>query len=658
MGKISKFMLCGSVVLRRIFEEQSRLSYDDSGVLLSALSLCSPAWETAEETENTPERVITDIFKSFPQKLSESGCDFAVVDFYSTAAISLYQHGDSFYTATDHFKKSDFYKKHKDELTLISQPFEETLWKPAIAAYAELMKKQFGGNIVLLRLGFSERAVKRTELRTTPIRSSLNRRIQELENYFISLVDPIVIDAAKLYFLDLEDSSPSAFEEYFYAHVRGILGKLAEGSRKRLYNWADPEIQLERVLRYYNSMSTRAFWSWLLDDSDFCKLLRYTSRQFILEHKQMFLRLRKERCILGNVEHILAGEPDSAELIAAAKALKLLLAEDISQPYSSYSVIFRRELNMRALAASLLSDRLGRRVALHDCEAVLLLLGQPQKLQEYFAASPAVTVDIWGSCVCRESVNRSPELISVDKYIFKQPCLLAFDDPVPCEIPESAAAFGGSGWRRRTVYDALARRGTEILQDSSARWVLVDFYDLISRLSVLDGQHAFECDSFLRRTDFFSSIKNRCSDAYLFDLMDMPDCNREMMKFAEFLISRYGRNIILVKARPNSHFIDLDGKLQPLPDPDGTLARKQDFIRSCEDIFAQITRCYVIDVSQRFYSDDSFPMGGTHLVHYEEEFYRTCCAHINNILNGAQGRYFSECDERYFLLRDGRLSAE
>ncbi len=654
-----KIMLCGSVVLRRLAEALGEARCDSLCVPMSAVSLCSPRWEeiTEEDITSAPEKVRMELQKSLPSRLAASDCGYVMVDFYSTAAISLYRRGESYFTAAEQFKRSDFFRRHAQGLELVPQPLEKSLWQNALQTYAKLLRERFGGNIILLRLGFTERCVRGSHLRTTTARSALTRRMREMEDCFIRLADPIVIDVAKLYFSDLDGNGVSSYEEYFYEHVRKILLHITSGGSERLFDRRDPEILLRRVLRYYDSMSARAFWSWLLEGTAADLLIRYTSKQFVAQHKEQLLRLLRCGCTLEEVPRQLAEDPYSADLTAAANALSLLLSGDITKPYTSYSVIFREGLNMLGLMAPLLSARVGRRLSPHDCEAALLLLDKPQQLKKYLDTSPAVTVDIWGSCVCRESVNRAAMRISVDKYIFKQPCLLAFSEPVPCEVPQEAHRFGGSAWRRRTVADALQRNGVGLLQNSSAKWVLVDFYDLISRLSVLDGHHPFECDSFLRRTEFFSSIESRCHDAYLFDIMDEPSCNRELMRFADFLMKRYGGNIILVKAHPNGSLIGLDGRLRDLPDPDGRLAEKRDFIAHFEEIFAQITRCYVVDVSHRFYSDDGFMLGGSHIVHYEEEFYRTCCNHILTILGGTGKRYFNECDERYIMLRDERIKA-
>lgn len=642
MSVPASIMLNGSVVLRRIFAAQNEINVNRAGLLISPISLASPAYDD----------------NSIASLLAANDNGYIAVDMYNAAALSLYKLGDRLYTATEKFRRSEIYSKHGREMTMISPPYDKVLWQYSLERYADILKKHYGRNIILVRLGFSGRCVRQTELRTTPARSALTKRMREMEEYFISLADPIVIDVAKLYFGDLDDSSPSAYEEFFYIHSRKIFAEILGGCTKRNFGHHDPDIFISRVLRYYDSMCARAFYSWMLDGVSAADLLiRYTSKQFVAEQRQQFVRLKAWNGTLSDIKNFPSDEPLPQQILSAAEAISSLLAGDISKPYSHYSVIFRHSMNAVSLMASLLSSKVGRKIAQHECEAVFLLKDDATELDRYLDSSPAVTVDIWGSCVCRESVNRSPSLITVDKYIFKQPCLLAFNEPVPCDVPMGPDKFGGSAWRRRTVCDALARKGTEILKDSTAEWVLVDMYDLISKLCLLDEKHLFECDSFLRRTDFYTSIKDRSRMVYLSDIKDDAQCDAAMERFAEFLKKRYNDNIILVRAHPNSHFIGLDGRLHELPDNDGTLSSKREYIARYEDMFSNLTGCYVIDIAHRFYSDDSFRMGGSHIVHYEEEFYRTCCSHINTILGGTEERYFSECDERYFTIRDKRLNS-
>ena len=128
-----------------------------------------------------------------------------------------------------------------------------------------------------------------------------------------------------------------------------------------------------------------------------------------------------------------------------------------------------------------------------------------------------------------------------------------------------------------------------------------------------------------------------------------------MTRFAKMILEKYGEHIILIKTEPKNMYIDLDYRLKPLED-DGMFEIKKKFISLCEERFASVTGCYVIDISKHFYSSDSFPLGGAHIVHYEDEFYRQTGEYITEIIGGSSRRVFSTVDDNYLLLRNLKLN--
>ena len=85
---------------------------------------------------------------------------------------------------------------------------------------------------------------------------------------------------------------------------------------------------------------------------------------------------------------------------------------------------------------------------------------------------------------------------------------------------------------------------------------------------------------------------------------------------------------------------------------------KKKFISLCEERFASVTDCFIIDISKHFYSSDKFPLGGAHIVHYEEEFYRQTAEYISDILSGCNQKIFSTVNENYLLLRTLKLNRD
>lgn len=657
-GAKPKFLLQGSVVLKKIFEGCDSFTADSSALILSPLSLMSKL-DGTDAAETDIARVRLDIEKSFADYIASSDAEYIAVDFYTAAGVSCYKLGDSLYTASQAFCKSDFYKRNKSRMELLKPPFNEQLWKNALKEYASLLKQHFSQDkIILIRLSFSDKCAKRTQLRNGPARAVLNKRIKQLEEYFIELVKPVVIDVAKYYFADGEDSSPSAYEPHFYEQVKSVLGDIVYNKSGRYYyDKPDLSIWADRVVKYYDNMTARAYHSWLLDDNSSADIImKYSSAEFISENKQRLIYLKESKnTSLCDIEKIFSDDLTAVEFISAAKAIGALLKGDLSQPYAFYSIIFRKKLRAVSLISKLLSEELKCNVTESNAETVFLLKDDREKVRKYFELVRSVDVDIWGSCISRESVKRNSEKIAVGKYIFKQPPVLMTEPDIDYPIPP-ANMFCNNSWRRRTVKEAFYHEGTDILSDSTAEWLIVDFYDLICRMQSFRGG-LFETDDFIGRTGFFKSIAKGCTPTYLFRERTEQQCRSGMENFAEFVKHRYGRNVILITVDLKDKFISLDGKLEPLSDNDNTLEEKRSFLAQYESMFIELTDCYVVNISGKFYADDSFPLGGAHIVHYESEFYEQCGRHITAILNGTEKRNFSDVDGRYILERELKLKA-
>ena len=231
---------------------------------------------------------------------------------------------------------------------------------------------------------------------------------------------------------------------------------------------------------------------------------------------------------------------------------------------------------------------------------------------------------------------------------------MAYEDPIDIDFPDGAEEFCGSYWRRRTMHDAFERNGFDVLDESNSQWIMIDFYDLICSMADYKGG-LFEVDDFIRRTEFFKKIKNDCVDCYLFEKRDMKYCFDMITRFAHEMYEMYENRIILIKTDPKNSYITLDNRLVVLED-DGMFEIKRKFISLCEERFASVTGCYVIDISKHFFSSDSFPLGGAHIVHYESEFYRQAAQYISEILNGSEKKLFSTVDDNYLLLRGLKLN--
>lgn len=653
--------LSGSKLLNRIFSAGRGFRTDRTALLLSQLSLGCGKGAPAEVVEavGDDERLRLDLDKDLADVMGESQADYCAVDFLAAAAAACYKLAGEpgeppvFFTGSKSFKRSAFYKEHKERFTKINPPFGETVWKPLVERYAAQTLQAFPPEkIILFRHTFGVHSVKDNELRNAQPKNSINRFIRAMEDYFISIASPLVVDLSQHYFSDADGTME--YEDAYYADAYRAVAKLTDGSGRTCVSLPDESLWFDRVMKYYPSMTARAYQSWLLDmDCAADQIIAHTSAEFAGRNRERLLRLKHSgSASLMSVRDFFVGDSGAEEIIKAAEMIHALLNGHIDRSYDFFEPAFRGHYNIVRRMVRLLSNEIGASVNEDSAELAFLLRGKTQ-MKRYINSLNRMTLDIWGSCVSRESANRSRGAY-IGTYIFKQSPILAFDPPVDVKLPEGTDAFCGNKWRRRTMEDSFLRSGDADIKGSESRWILLDFYDLISRMAEYRGG-LFEIDDFILRTDFYKSIQPECRECYLFEKRDMKFCYEVMTRFAKMILEKYGEHIILIKTEPKNMYIDLDNRLKPLED-DGMFEIKKKFISLCEERFASVTGCYVIDISKHFYSSDSFPLGGAHIVHYEDEFYRQTGEYITEIISGSSRRVFSTVDDNYLLLRNLKLN--
>lgn len=650
--------LMGSAVLDDIFKAGRGFRTEKTPMYLSQLALGSESGFTPPEGD---ERLALEISKDISGYIEKVAPDYVAVDFYTAAAVSIHRLGDAltdnprYFTNINRFRNSDFFKEHSAELIRVRPPFGETVWKPLVKRFAErLLKAVPHERIILFRFNVNGRKVKDSELRISAPPERQNRLIRAMEDYFIGIVNPRVVGLSDKYFtLTTKDVK---FEDDYYADAFRAVKELTSKKGRSCISVPDTHIWFDRVMKYYENMTARSYQSWLLDMNNAADIIiAQTSKEFAAGNSERLIRLKESgRAELTSVKDFFTGDSGAEELISAAEIINALDKGNINKPYDFFAPAFNGNFNILKKMVRLLSAEIGAAVNQSSAEIVFLLRGKA-RLKRYISTLNEMTIDVWGSCVSRESINRCKDAF-VGKYIFKQAQILAYEKPIDIDFPEGNEAFCGNAWRKRTMRDAFSRNGFETLEESDSRWIMVDFYDLICNMAEYKGG-LFEIDDFICRTGFYNEIKNECTDCYLFNKRDMKYCFENITRFANDISEIYGDNIILVKTEPKSKYITTDYHLDTLND-DGMLEIKKKFISLCEERFAGVTSCYVIDISKHFYSSDKFPLGGAHIVHYEEEFYRQAAEYISEILKGTDKKIFNTVSDTYLMLRTLKLERD
>ncbi len=641
--------LNGSVILQRIFNTGNKFKVDKTAVLLSQLSACTGTPVAADGVSGA---LKLDLEKSFAEYIRNCGAEYLAVDFYTSVRLASYKLGDNVYTGSQAFIDSDFYHAHESEFKRMKPSLTGKLWRPAVKRYAEAVKAVFPGErVILFRQYFSDRYAEGSELRNITHRDSINDIIKAMEEYFISLVQPSVVNLSGHYFSI--GSSPSDYEQEYYVDAASAAERIIKEGR-RCISVPDVGIWYDRVLKYYDSMTARAFQSWLLDmHSAADMLIAYTNLEFAAKHRARLISLKQMgESQLNEVSVFFSNDSGAKEIIAAAKIINAVLSGDLSQNYDFYSPAFRNRYNIVKIMAKLLSMEIEAPVSEASAERVFLLRNSPDKLKTYLRGLNNSVVDIWGSDISKEIIDRCKG-IEIEKYIFKQCPITSYEALIPLEIPKDSKQFSGSSWRARSTADAFARSGMFALSKTSAKWLVIDLYECICEMNEYMGG-LFEVDEFMQKTLFYKSIQSECTPCYLFEKRNMKYCHQALSRFAMDLSERYGKNIILIRSDLKDKYITLNDRLKPL-EADSMLPLKRKFLGLCEDLFIQFTGCYVVDISKHYYASDRYPDGGADIAHYEDEFYRLSAEYISRIINGSTERVFDKVEQEYISLRDLRL---
>lgn len=656
-AKKPKVTIIGSSILYRILTAGEGFRVDTAGLYLSALTLGSA--KSGSAPEGSDRTVALDIEKDIKGYFEKSGTDYLALDFYTAASIAVYkesgENGDSYYSNTKKLRGSEFYAVCRDNWVRIRPPFGERIWKPLVRGFAKKLKEALPSRkIVLFRSCVSARQKSGVQLRTVPENERRNRFIREMEDYFIALVHPVVVDLADKYFV--EDGSQITFEPEFYRDSYNALREIVSGSGRTYIDSAGKNPRFNRIMKYYDSMSLRQYHKRFLNLGDAAdKIIAQTSVDFCARNSERILKLKDSGVSeLLSVAEFFANDAGASEMIRASEIINAVEKGNLSHPYDYYAPAFEGKYNIVKSIARQLSKEYGVTVNEDSAELMFLLRGKPQ-LKRYVNSLYQFTADIWGSDISREAMNLCRGA-HIGKYICMQAPILYREKEVEVTFPESEDAFCGNKWRRRITKDAFTRNGMDQLNDSEAPWLIVDFYDLICTLADYHGA-LFQIDDFMRRTDFYKSIKAECADCYLFEKRDMKYCFEQITRFSNDVSELYGDNIILIKADPKNVCINTDYRLEKMGNND-MFEFKQRFISLCEERFASVTKCYVIDISKNFYSSDMYPLGGRHIAHYEDEFYRQTAEYIRSIFLGSEQKLFKEVDENYILLRDLKLKRD
>jgi len=509
-------------------------------------------------------------------------------------------------------------------------------WQDILKKYVSNLKQTFTSDqLVLLRIKLPALTTKQNQMRFHGESPISNARLEEMENYVIKELNPIVINISDFYLRDQLGGFKIAFESYFYDHCAKILQNIVSSvSSQKEYCEKDLAIYYDRIIKYYDSMIACSYQNYLFDDSNDASdlLAKNTSAEFIKQYKDNLIYLKLLSAKLKDVPNLIEDNESNKDFIRAAHAVRLILNKNINEQEESYSIIFKYKFTIIKTYTSLLAKQLNQKVSVKNAETITKIKDDPIKVKEYFRKHPLTKVDIWGSTNSKMTVEIASDILHINNYIMGQSQPLYDQSAISSiELPEEVEAYSNNSYRKRKIQGAILRDGKTVISKSSSSWIIVDFYNLICDYCKIDNE-LLEIDDFIIKTPFYKTIAKIAQKTYLFNEMSNEDIQNCVASFASFISDRYGENIILISTDLKDNYLDLDGSIKKFVDSDNTFAKKKKLLSDVEKAFAKVTSCYIIDISKKYQASDKYPLGGADYAHYEEGFYKEACSKIISII--------------------------
>lgn len=675
-------------------ELRDRFKVINESLWISLLSLVgNPEGTTVALDEPVSPLLTMDLEKRLAESLEENPAEFLVVDMCYTAGHALIKWKDQVFTKNPKFVESSFYAEHQDEFEEIDVMRDDTFdWKVYMDRYIDLIGKYFDANhIILVKSRCPMWFTTHTHVRKLQKKSRrvYNKRIKQLEDYFVEKVNPYVIDIYSQYFLEfkrVKGFTMSSYEKSFYHHAKRLISTIVRTQpEQRVFNEPQYYIRLGRFIKYYNNLFAKNNVSLFMDDTKFLDhLVLQLGRKILSEYENDFVEFEKRG--YESIDEILEDYnfKFAAPVETCLRVVRAVEAGDIYAEDVQYNAIFDYKLkilgrftelvkeawettgliegeiyinafNCKKYYEALLLYRAGKTNALK--KHVLTLkkkMEEKSKLKEMVKVArkefnepfkaymnamnryyKPILVDLWGSCITREILNEDDGKFRIGKYAYRNSFLFAFDKPIPYDDKnfEDLSLFENSSWRVGYIKSAFHKDLPEQLKKTESKWLLLDFYDLICDIVEYNGG-ILTADSEVRGLKFYKQIKDECNVTSIDAVLEDDEMKKRFDTFIRFIKERYGKNIIFIKADVKTEFLTARRNLRPMRGwKKETLLAKKKFLNKWQKYFEENMDCHVIDNAKDYHADD-LCVSGAFMVHYEKEFYEKGYKQIRKIIAG------------------------
>ena len=528
-------------------------------------------------------------------------------------------------------------------------------WQEKLYMYGENIKQYFPSEkIILVRSKKPEYYVTDCHCRVSAnAYREFNCFLETIENFLIEVFNCHVIKLCDKYYSvysGQEKRNGFEYEPEFYENILECIEKIVDGREKqREHTELNYVLTLKRYQKYYNHMEYTNLQKLLLNDSDLIdhivlNLGKKMISKYIYDLEQIKLKAYQS---YESIYEFYDFE-GCTELLKSIRCIELIDKKEFACPDFDYSIIFSNKMRLMKTMIPLVKAKCIAEKILGDIEITeknievcfhylnLFLRREYRKCTELILKNTNLlvkpySVDVWGSCISREIYNVNSGIIKINKYLYRCCCLHAFEKKVDIEetLLNSNELFG-SAWKRAIVVNEVYRKAEEIINSSTSKWIIMDFFDITERCFEYKGQ-TFILDLFAYKGPFYNKIKDECKDfSYLEQSEEL--IKARINKLVCFLKKKYGSRIILNRHIRSNKYVTLEGEIKYFSNLKyDELAHINLFIRKWEEYFISQTNCYSIDIAKNFLGDE-YAIWGVSQVHYERCFFEESIRIVEEII--------------------------
>ena len=627
----TSFITMGSYNIQKIVERSPKFKADNTIRKISPL------------TAFFPEKIDDDSMdggKKVYKYIEENHSDYFIFDFYGTAVHGLIKTDNSFLTGGIGNNG-----KLGEKLPNILPP---EVYQPLVDIFAkEILKLYPPERIILVRTISPEFYALGRQVRKSTPKKKLNTYLENIENYFIKLVHPVIIDLSGRYFGDLSvtgDGKEAVFDRFYFADCEKALDEITSGEPGKVYKEQDINSRLEQLLCYYDNACARGLLTVLLDRKEPADALMFhTSREFIAENRAELKDIIEQHYSSITDIYRYYDFGDNIEMKNAVKVIAALESNTLQNvTHGELIRLLDRQYRIKRPIANFvratLSGALGKDIDVNEQNlrfmtrlAYGLWEGDdpkavPQKIEEYERIHNFTMIDMWGTGVIKRALAKATS-IKMNIAISGESFVWAFDKPHAIEEKRFATADRSGA----QAVAQLMRTSVQKLAASQSRWLAVDMADVIADNAMYNGE-GFTVDKQYANSDL-SVILGKAGQPFTLDAeKDKERILSACDKLSAFVKQKYGGNIILCKTSLNDKVRDHDGRIKPLKTDKKKFANAKALLEMCEQRFAENTGCYVLDNSKNYVSDENFASGGAGIARFEADFYSATADYIDYIV--------------------------